>query len=191
MFKRHESIREWSVFDPRRWPQKVRKSRSCKFTRRRRRRRRVSFSPSRFYPRENGVVVTRRECAAGAAERKRRNAKCGRRMGKQRVTQPRELGVWKTGYAGGRREVYSERCGDGIRTRPGGIRVLHYTEIPESILARVNPGTRYRWRIEAGEVGERGSESTRRLRANDGIYDNLFRHGRLLACAGCRWPCAR
>lgn len=49
------------------------------------------------------------------------------------------------------------------------VRVLHYAKIPESILARVNPGTRYRRRIEAGRLarregrreGKRGKENER------------------------------
>lgn len=39
----------------------------------------------------------------------------------------------------------------GIHTNQG-VRVLHYAKIPESILARVNPGTRYRRQIEAGRL---------------------------------------
>jgi len=70
-----------------------------------------------------------------------------------------------------------------IRIR--GVRVLHYAKIPESILARVNPGTRYRRRIEASRLEikrerkyERKREGKGRTKttfdANDGIYDNLF-----------------
>lgn len=65
---------------------------------------------SRFYPRENGAVATLRECGAGTGKE---NAKCGRRIGKQRKT-PLVPGAWKTAMG-----IVGSRGGDGggIHTR--------------------------------------------------------------------------
>lgn len=75
--------------------------------------------------------------AAGAAEREKENAKSGRRAGKQRgIRHGRELRVNRDERADRVRRGRTVAGGgrDGIRTYPG-IRVLHYAEIPESILA--------------------------------------------------------
>ena len=66
---------------------------------------------------------------------------------------------------GGRDRREIGRDSGGIHTN-WGVRVLHYAKIPESILARVNPGTRYRRRIEAGRF-ERKRKGRRREKENE------------------------
>lgn len=56
----------------------------------------LSFlSSSRFYPRENEAAATLRECGTGTGKE---NAKCGRRIGKQRETPL--VRAWKAGARG-------------------------------------------------------------------------------------------